>query len=107
MGIWTHGYLDTWIFVHMDICTPGYLYTCKANPSERSMMVEDSSKRNEERKALDEGGVMEMLGFNEFVVCTNTGDTVRKSAGEASDGSRWINNGCWYLGSGCGQLSGR
>ena len=71
------------------------------------MMVEDSSMRNEERKALDEGGVMKMMGFNEFGVCTNTRDTVRKSAGEASDGERWINNGWWYLGSGCGQLSGR
>ena len=56
MGIWTHGYLDT----------------CKANLSERSMVVEDSSMRNEERKALDEGGVMKMMGFNEFGVCTNT-----------------------------------
>ena len=95
------GGIDDIIFVFVN----GYLYTCKANLSERSMMVEASSKRNEERKALDEGGVMKMLGFNDFGVCTNTRDTVRKSAGE--DGSRWINNGCWYLGSGCGQLSGR
>ena len=66
------GWIIFFLYLSMGIWTHGYLYTCKANLSERSMMVEDSSKRNEERKALDEGGVIKMMGFNEFGVCTNT-----------------------------------